>query len=113
MKAPAPFYHVHDQDERAIARRLVNDIIDNGYRITVYDGGAYPVQKSKKPMEVFAALGTTDMDTLTIYGRTRNCVGSVTLVYGNGLDLIADHTNNETMRHLVRGAEAVAKARGF
>jgi len=93
-------YSFRDKQEEAIAVKLVDAVLANGDRISVYDGEAYPVKFSSDREEILTAMASTDMDTLVIRKPDHFRLGSVLLIYGNGEDLISDHTANEHMDKL-------------
>jgi hypothetical protein len=96
--------------ERAVIRKLVQDVLGAGaaYTISVFDGEEWALKRSRDEAAIMDAIMATDMDELRVREGDR-IVGRVSLVYGNdGHDVIADHTDNEEIRRLLVGAEALA-----
>lgn len=83
--------------ERLIARRLIADLLRANYSISVNDGEETTVARSVHAQRIFAAMCTTDEDSLIIYrtvSRTER-FGWIKIVYGNdGVDMISDYTTN-------------------
>lgn len=80
--------------ERRIIRCLVRDMISDGLWISVFDGEATTVKRSRDVAEIMGALQTVDEESL-IVRRAPGAppIGSVFLVYGNdGWDVIADYS---------------------
>jgi hypothetical protein len=92
--------------EQKIIRRAVTDILSNGYRVSVYDGGEYTVNRSTDLNLILNATQTTDSDALVVWDRDQN-IGTITLIYGNdGHDVIADYSNS--LEEVLKGASLLA-----
>jgi hypothetical protein len=92
--------------EQQIIRRAVTDILSNGYRVSVYDGGEYTVNRSTDLNLILNATQTTDSDALVVWDRDQN-IGTITLIYGNdGHDVIADYSLS--LEEVLRGANHLA-----
>lgn len=96
--------------EARIATALVGVILGSGHRIAVLDeeGVAQRVTADRALIE--AALAQTEMNVLSVYrvkadGLTER-VGGITLIWGNGDDLISDYSDVPIIAGLVRSAEA-------
>ncbi len=75
-----------------VLRRLVKDLLAEGYALTVHDGEDETVRDSRDPTAIMAALRTTDEDYL-IAKRGESQVGWVRLVYGNSPgEVICDYS---------------------
>jgi hypothetical protein len=100
--------------EKKIATKIVTDALAAGYAVSVFDGEAYAVQFSKDREIILSGMASTGEDLLSFHTgegqRHGKSSGSVYLVWGNDCDLIADHTDNEAMRTLLAGAEALAES---
>lgn len=94
--------------EQRIARRLVRSILHAGHTISVNDGEAFIVRRSRDRNAILAALCTTDSDTLVVRRADGERIGFAMLIWGNGADLLSDHTDTEEMRRIVSDAEHVA-----
>lgn len=81
-----------DATEYKIARRLIEQATDEGYTVTVDDGGAIALERSSDVNAILAVMGTTGSDTLFLYNADGTRIGSVWLVYGNGTDLVSDYS---------------------
>ena len=97
--------------EKQIAFACVDAILAAELRISVFDGEAFALTKSKDAQAIKAALFSTDDDTLYVWRptdvihangkRVYSQVGFISLVYGNdGYDVISDHTTGELERIL-------------
>lgn len=77
-------------DEKLIVGKLVTDLLAAGCRLSVYDGEETTLERSTDAAAIFAALSSTDQDTLYAHkpdGRR----SFVQLVWGNGTDVISDY----------------------
>jgi len=94
--------------EARIARRFVTQATGLGYRISVRDDytgeGEIVVRRSRDIGVIMAALGSTGGDTLTLFDTDDRRLGSLVLIWGNGEDVISDHTDNEEMNALAEQA---------
>jgi hypothetical protein len=98
--------------ELHIIRQLVTTVLDKGFTVSVYDGGAWPVKRSSDVATIMDALRSTDQDSLVIRDPTGpwSRVGIVHLIYGNSpWEVIADHTDTPQMCELLEPADAAAK----
>jgi len=96
---------ITESNERRIAAKLINDALNKGYKVCLYDGEETTVWKSSKVSEVMKASRTTDADMLSFYDR-KEYLGFVALIYNNGnegLDLIADYSGTDIMDDLLSG----------
>lgn len=92
--------------EQKIIRRAVTDILGEGYKISVHDGGEYTVNRSIDLNLILNATQTTDSDALVVWDEDQN-IGTVTLIYGNdGHDVIADYSNS--LEEVLKGASLLA-----
>lgn len=97
--------------ERQIISKLVTDILDAGYAISVDDGGEEPaITKSTNHENIMAAVMLTDEDQIVVHQQYgRRIVGFVFLVYGNdGWDVINDYSTTLEDLGILKGAEALA-----
>lgn len=79
-------------NEKLIVGKLVMDLLTAGCQITVNDGEEDVVRACTDATLIWPALSSTDMDYLFVCrpGETRN--RSVTLVWGNDLNVISDYS---------------------
>jgi hypothetical protein len=92
--------------EQKIIRRAVIDILGEGYKISVHDGGEYTVNRSIDLNLILNATQTTDSDALVVWDEDQN-IGTVTLIYGNdGHDVIADYS--VSLEEVLKGASLLA-----
>ena len=99
---PASKYYGRGECDEAL--RLVKFLLAEGYRISVYDGEEFTVRRSYDLEEIIAALGTTGEDELLLRDFNKDEVGCLRLVWGNdpdGEELVADHSDNETINKLM------------
>lgn len=79
--------------EIAIATRLVDDALTQGYEVSVFDCEAWTVNRSTDRKVILSAMATTDDDRLAFWkGGIRN--GTAWLLYSNDRDLISDWSWN-------------------
>jgi hypothetical protein len=81
--------------EGRIARSLVNELLAQGFTLSVYDGEDYAIQNSNSASAVIAAMASTDFDH--VIGRNAETAVSclAVFIYGNdGWDVIADSSSN-------------------
>lgn len=106
--------------ERAIIRRAVRDILaaeDGSYCISVNDGEAWPVKRSRDLDTIMANIGQCDEESIRIR-RVDSPAGTVSsgnlyFVYGNdGWDVIADHTDSPLVHELLKCANDLADELG-
>ena len=79
--------------EKRILRHVVEQFLQRGFLLSVYDGEEYTVKKSDNKEAILAALMTTDEDMIQVWGKGAvRPRGSVQFVYGNdGWDVISDY----------------------
>jgi hypothetical protein len=100
--------------ERGIAKRVVRSAIEAGFTVSLYDGGDWPVKRSRKLSEVVGAMFTVDEESLEIRNVEGGLIGTVWMVYGNdGFDAINDFTATETMERLLSDANKYAEHAEF
>lgn len=82
--------------ERFYVLKLVRNILDRGYAISVNDGEDWTVVHSSDEAKIMAALGTTDEDVIKMMDPLDyKALGIFHLVYGNdpnGEEVISDFT---------------------
>lgn len=88
-------------DEKSL-RQLIAAAVEAGYRVSVWDGGEWPVMRSKDEAAVFDAASGVDEAKLNFWKCLDNGgakkVGVMLLVYGNDEEtVVADHTDNPEM----------------
>ena len=85
--------------EAKVARRLVIELLDRGYGVSVFDGEETTVTRSRNMDEILGAMCSTEADVLIAHvGRGKTAKHKFLLVWGNdpdGDDLIADCTDSE------------------
>jgi hypothetical protein len=100
--------HVGDT-ERQIAARIVQDAVTHGWTVCVNDGGAWTVVRGDDAETILAAMGTTGSDTLRFLRGAREYGGWVTLIWGNGPDVISDYSARAITQAILAGAERLAE----
>ena len=82
---------VQEIDE-LVTNFLVQDLLDQGFTLSVYDGEEYTVKKSRDYTEIVAALRSTDNDELVVR-KDNERIGAISLIYGEcGYDVISDYS---------------------
>ena len=102
-----------NSQETAEARALIAYLLDAGCALSVHDGEETTITGSTDAAAVFAALGTTEADTITAWHPDWAIWPSFLLIYGNGPgELIADHSDepeaDAAWRHVQRAAVPAA-----
>lgn len=87
-------------DEAFIASALVLACLAKGYSLSVHDGDSLVVRRSTDRELILSSLASTEEDTLRIYGADGEALGGILLIWGNGLDLMADWTDSEAINAL-------------
>lgn len=81
--------------ELAIVRKLVNTILLDGYTISVDGGGEdFDLSRSTDVEAIMDATFAVDEATLFMHTLPKTPIGWVSLVHGNGVDIISDWTTN-------------------
>ena len=81
--------------ERRMARRVVMAALEDGRTVSVNDGEAYTVKRSRNILQILNALATTGEDVLRIRAADGTHLGVVVLVWGNdpdGDELVQDYS---------------------
>ncbi len=95
-------------DERAICFKLIEHLVTNlGFYVSVFEGEDWAIEFSDDPHEILSEMASTDFDRVEVYRIKENRPvgssvrddyifrGSFFLIFGNGRDLISDHSDNE------------------
>jgi hypothetical protein len=95
--------------EKTVAAKLVAAAIASGYCLSVNDGEAWTVKRSRNKAAILAALETTGEDILRVRDNaTAEMIGDISLIWGNapdGSELVSDHTDTPAMAALIAKAE--------
>lgn len=94
MPNPTPFQYC-SKEEAAIATKLVDTLLAKGCTISVSDGEEWTVKTSTNRDGILNALNTTDADTIRARTPNGDKLGDFDLIWGNGCDLLSDHTAND------------------
>lgn len=94
--------------ERTICERIVDDALSAGYSIAVWEGEDWALKASRDRAVILSSMASTDEDTLFLKDRDGRRVGSILLVYGNGNEVVADHTYNDRTEAVLSGAGHIA-----
>ena len=83
--------------EKRMASALIKACISRGFYVSVDNGEAVEIDKSRSYKAVMDVMWQTDEEHVLIYDAEGKCLGWFFLVYGNdGWDLISDYNANET-----------------
>lgn len=98
-----PASRTHTEIELPIARHLIRNILAEGFEIALHDSVEIAVPRTRNYDALNEGLASTDYDNLIIYmsGAPKR-IGTITLIWGNGCDILHDHTDNEELGKLVR-----------
>ena len=96
-----------DQEiERDIVSRLVRRALEVGYSVTVFDGEEHVLESPSNVYEdIMEAMFGTGQDQLSFRSQYGKRMGWVLLIYGNGVDVISNYTDNAAMESLVQFVE--------
>ena len=90
--------------EMEITRKLVRKILAHEPKlmITVGDEEDYLIKRSRDFDKIIAELGHSDENDLIIRSLDNSeRLGAISLIWGNGEDVISDHTDNKIINQLV------------
>jgi hypothetical protein len=91
--------------ELEIVSRLIEVALEKDYTVSVFDSEEYCLKRETDKAVILGALCSTDMDTLVLRGRDHGQrIGSITLIYGCDLEVIADHSDNVLINEVVARA---------
>lgn len=91
------------EEERAITRKLVGDLLAAGCDLSVYDGEEWVLRRSADEQAVLEALNSTDHDGIAVYLDDER-LGDIVLIWGNGADLISNYSDSEELEELIKPA---------
>lgn len=78
------------------AHALIRWLLNAGCALSVHDGEEITVSRSTDSRAVFAALATTEADSIKAWRADLPSTSDFLLIYGNGPgELIADHSDTE------------------
>lgn len=94
-------------DEKSL-RQLIAAAVEAGYRVSVWDGGEWPVMRSKDEAAVFDAASGVDEAKMNFWKCSAEHpkawglkAGTMLLVYGNDEEtVVADHVVNPELEAL-------------
>jgi len=82
--------------EKEIATKIVRSALAKRWSVSVHDDitneGEWTVRKSRHMPQIMEALATTEGDILLLHDDEGKQVGMIVLIWGNGEDLIHDHS---------------------
>lgn len=96
--------------EAKVAKKLVRVILEMGYKIRHNDGEEWSdiLFLSGNEGELFELMAATDEEFLQVISTEGKKVGTLQLIWGNeedGSELIADYTDNDEVRAIVKKVE--------
>lgn len=84
---------------------IVRRAISKGYTVSVNDDaaghGEWVVKRSRNSAEIFEALATTGGDLLKLRDANGDSLGFISLIYGNGEDVVSDCTDSRAILELM------------
>lgn len=88
--------------ELKIAARLVAEALLAGYMLSVWDSEDWAIKCSTDAAAIVSVMRATDIDTVVLRRvESRERVGSIVLIYGNGIDVISDYSDKPEIENLV------------
>lgn len=99
-------------DERRIISALLSDAKGSGLLVSVHDGEEWAVPLTSDYAAARRAFGATGETLLRFASGAADALvlGSVWLIHGNGVDVIADYSDNPAMSDLLRRSLSIADA---
>lgn len=101
-----PLHSDMDADEKRIIIEVLNSAFNSGCAITVHNGCETLLKQCSDAVKVFEEMYGTGVDALTFY-RSGKPFGWVVLIYGNGLDVISDSSDNAETEAILKNADAL------
>lgn len=100
-----------DRDERRVISALLDAASAAGYFVSVFDGEGWAAKPALDQTAARLVIGRTEASLLR-FRQSAACgkpvfgpvVGDVSLIHGNGVDVIHDHTDNPEIQAMVREA---------
>ena len=103
-------YQTRIKIEKAIAKKIVDSAIANGYKVSVWDGEEWACRFETDKSNIMPSLFHTDIEYVYIDDNNCQTIGSICLVYGNdGYDVVADHTDSSLIAEILESANAYAE----
>jgi hypothetical protein len=93
-----------DPDERQIIDAIITSVLGEGLSIAVNDGEEFACAPTIDRDRITKEVAATDVTTFYFYRRpgwhkpATTCQGWVTLIHGNGCDVIHDHSDTEQVK---------------
>jgi len=95
---------VNDDDNNLIELRIIDRVLrmalERGYAVSVHDSVDWVLVRSRSHVAILNVMFATDYEMLVFWDGAGRRVGFMTFVYGNGEDVISDHTDNAVMQEL-------------
>lgn len=95
-----PVAHPETDIARRITERLVDAALGKNYLITVFDEEELALHQTTDRTDIMGVLFSTDMEILELHTSTGQRLGSITLIYENGSDVISAYNDNEEIESL-------------
>lgn len=97
-----------DQTELNIIDAMIRAALVEGISLGVFDGEEWAVRNSTDYQEITGEIAATDATTLRLRDSGGAKIGDIILIYGNGEDVIHDHTDNPITGRIVNLGQAAA-----
>ena len=93
--------------ERPVLQKLTDICLENGNRVSVWDGEELSVQGCNNKANILKNLAQTEMDQLEAYDKDGNLRGWFSLIYNNGSEnepmvVISDYSYNDWTENVYR-----------
>jgi len=98
--------------EGIIVQKIVDDALEAGYTISIFDSEEWCVKKSKDKEYILANMGIADEMVVRLRDGQNDIVGGISLVYGNDTDIISNYSCNDRMEDFIKEALSLSNRLG-
>lgn len=107
-KTKSPIALYHSQGEAIMASKLLAEIINRGFAVTIDNGVEISINNSTNRAKIMNKMGATDEDLLIIKNPNGKVAGWFRLIYGNDpCELINDHSGKSVCYEICERLESL------
>lgn len=99
-----------DKVEAEIINLAISGILEAGCMISVSDGEVYVLKRSRDRAAIQREVAATDETIFLVRTADGERVGVVYFIHGNGPDVLADHSANDSMESMLKAANEYAQS---